>query len=110
MGYSRVDSGKVTYPGVIQNLILSTGTNLSITVNIFCFKNLEFSDEQCEETLNLGLEESFFLTYAIGCLLVKFDNNYLTIDDIWTLFRETSPDFLPRYVSYHVTIDPIDYS
>ncbi|XP_014788972.1 tRNA-splicing endonuclease subunit Sen2 isoform X1 [Octopus bimaculoides] len=54
------------------------------------------------EVLLLIYEEAFFLTYGLGCLLVK-DNqgNPLKISEMWKTFYKNRSDFLPKYIAYH---------
>lgn len=57
---------------------------------------------QIKEKLILSLEESFFLTYGLGCLqVVNTDNNLLSIEECWTLFKSVDKKFIHRYVVYH---------
>ena len=44
--------------------------------------------------------EAFFLSYALGCLLVKDGDKELTIDDMYERFSEDK-EFPYRYVVYH---------
>ena len=43
------------------------------------------------------LEEAFFLSYAVGCLQVKFQDIFLNLDEIWMLFQKSTSNFVPRY-------------
>ncbi|XP_057371982.1 tRNA-splicing endonuclease subunit Sen2-like [Daphnia carinata] len=62
--------------------------------------NFESSMNDVSETSNLMVEEAFFLSYAIGCLQVKFEEKFLNLDEIWDLFMKTTNNFLSRYLSY----------
>ncbi|XP_046652091.1 tRNA-splicing endonuclease subunit Sen2-like isoform X1 [Daphnia pulicaria] len=62
------------------------------------FKSCIYSD--VDETSNLMLEEAFFLSYVVGCLQVKFQGIFLNLDEIWKLFKKSTSNFLPRYLSY----------
>jgi len=71
--------------------------NLSRSEPIFPLKS-----ETCvEEVLHLSLEEAYFLSYALGCLLVEHQGHFLDLDEMWTLYSNTKQNFIPRYVAYH---------
>lgn len=53
------------------------------------------------ETLNLTLEEAFFLQYALGCLQVIDISGPLTILQTWQKFGESKSDFIESYIVYH---------
>lgn len=53
------------------------------------------------ETLNLTLEEAFFLQYALGCLQVIDMSGPLTILQTWQKFGESKSDFIESYIVYH---------
>lgn len=53
------------------------------------------------ETLNLTLEEAFFLQYALGCLQVIDMSGPLTILKTWQKFCEAKSDFIESYIVYH---------
>ena len=54
------------------------------------------------ESLHLTLEESFFLSFGLGCLqVIDMFGNYLTIDGMWQLFCKSQKDFIQKYVAYH---------
>lgn len=53
------------------------------------------------ETLNLTLEEAFFLQYALGCLQVIDMSGPLTILQTWQKFCEAKSDFIESYIVYH---------
>lgn len=57
-----------------------------------------------DEVLKLTLEEAFFLSYAIGCLVVKVRGRFLNLDELWKLFVRNSEQFVFRYIAYHVSI------
>jgi len=63
------------------------------------------TDEDCssrtEEHLQLGLEEAFFLSYALGCLQVQKEGVNLNLDEMWVLYSSTSKNFIQRYAAYH---------
>lgn len=55
-----------------------------------------------KEYLQLSMEEAFFLTYVLGCLVLYDENQVaLTVEQMWQSFCEMEPDFLARYVVYH---------
>ena len=53
------------------------------------------------KSLHLSFCESFFLSYALGCLFVKKDNNLLSISQQWSLFCSKLPYFPIMYAAYH---------
>lgn len=53
------------------------------------------------ETINLTLEEAFFLQYALGCLQVIDMSGTLTILQTWQKFCEAKSDFIESYIVYH---------
>ncbi|XP_023655551.1 tRNA-splicing endonuclease subunit Sen2 isoform X1 [Paramormyrops kingsleyae] len=53
------------------------------------------------EYLQLGLEEAFFLVYALGCLSVYYHEEPLTIACLWERFCSAQPGFCSTYAAYH---------
>ncbi|XP_076031291.1 tRNA-splicing endonuclease subunit Sen2-like isoform X2 [Oratosquilla oratoria] len=55
------------------------------------------------EKLHLTLEEAFFLSYALGCLVVTPEGKRegMNIDQMWTTFCNDSDVFPFHYVVYH---------
>ncbi|XP_063072681.1 tRNA-splicing endonuclease subunit Sen2 [Engraulis encrasicolus] len=53
------------------------------------------------EYLQLGLEEAFFLVYALGCLSIYDQQEPLSIVHLWEIFREVQPNFEATYAVYH---------
>ncbi|XP_069500035.1 tRNA-splicing endonuclease subunit Sen2 isoform X2 [Ambystoma mexicanum] len=53
------------------------------------------------EYLQLSLEEAFFLVYALGCLIITFNEEPLPILKLWEVFNEVDPSFRPTYMAYH---------
>jgi tRNA-intron lyase len=51
--------------------------------------------------LRLDPCEAFFLSYALGCLLVTNDGKALDLDSMWELFRASDADFSRLYRVYH---------
>ncbi|KAK7074941.1 tRNA-splicing endonuclease subunit Sen2 [Halocaridina rubra] len=78
-------------------------------------KFFEYNDEDsCDGFLELTLEEAMFLSYALGCLIVKrlvhgskrkskggFLEKAMTIDQMWNEFTRDDPKFVVRYYVYH---------
>ncbi|XP_045688088.1 tRNA-splicing endonuclease subunit Sen2 isoform X2 [Phyllostomus hastatus] len=53
------------------------------------------------EYLQLGLEEAFFLVYALGCLSIYYEKEPLTIVKLWKVFTIVQPTFRTTYMAYH---------
>ena len=55
-----------------------------------------------DEELHLGLEEAFFLSYGLGCLVVE-DINEKPMDllTMWNKYCAVKEDFLYSYIGYH---------
>lgn len=53
------------------------------------------------EYLQLGLEETFFLVYSLGCLSVYLQQEPLSVVSLWQTFRSLCPDFVSCYAAYH---------
>lgn len=54
------------------------------------------------ETLNLTLEEAFFLSFGLGCLQVNdILGQEMSLTQQWQTFCEVKPNFIESYVSYH---------
>ncbi|GAQ82956.1 tRNA intron endonuclease [Klebsormidium nitens] len=50
----------------------------------------------------LELEEAFFLAYAVGWLHIKDSQGVrIPATELWRLFQECRPTFLPLYTAYH---------
>ena len=69
-------------------------------------KKEETSEEVIEvvdsETIwELTLEESFFLSYALGCLLVRWQDKELNLDQMFDKFYSLDDRFPVRYSVYH---------
>ncbi|XP_055871895.1 uncharacterized protein LOC106050487 isoform X1 [Biomphalaria glabrata] len=55
-----------------------------------------------KETLRLTLEETFFLSFGLGCLHVTdADQNLLNLTQMWQQFQQLKDQFIPHYVVYH---------
>lgn len=52
------------------------------------------------ETLNLTLEESFFLHDTVKSLKIYYNDKLLDSDTTWTIFAETQETFIQNYVVY----------
>ncbi|XP_058844457.1 tRNA-splicing endonuclease subunit Sen2 [Acipenser ruthenus] len=53
------------------------------------------------EYLQLTLEEAFFLTYALGCLSIYYNEEPLSIVKLWQAFSVIQPSFKTIYMAYH---------
>eukprot|EP00112_Aurelia_sp_Birch-Aquarium-sp1_P024663 Seg788.20 transcript_id=Seg788.20/GoldUCD/mRNA.D3Y31 product="tRNA-splicing endonuclease subunit Sen2" protein_id=Seg788.20/GoldUCD/D3Y31 len=57
---------------------------------------------EIDEFLQLSPEEAFFLSFGLGCLTVKDENEKeLTISEMWTRFCQLKPRFVETYATYH---------
>lgn len=65
------------------------------------FKEINSTDKF--KTLYLMFEEAFFLSYGLGCLIVKENDKELNISDLWKRFCWLALDgrFPCKYISYH---------
>lgn len=54
-----------------------------------------------KETLNLGLEEAFFLFDAVKCLDIHFEGKLLNCEEVWGKFCECDEYFMENYVAYY---------
>ncbi|XP_060069988.1 tRNA-splicing endonuclease subunit Sen2-like isoform X2 [Ylistrum balloti] len=54
-----------------------------------------------KEFLHLSLEEAFFLSFGLGCLIVRDNGKTLDLHSMWTKFCDAQANFLPNYVVYH---------
>nr|CAB3267292.1 tRNA-splicing endonuclease subunit Sen2-like [Phallusia mammillata] len=65
-------------------------------------KHFEYKSVDAIEQLQLSLEESFFLSYALGCLFVKSEESRnIEILEQWQMFCKTKPLFPVSYAAYH---------
>uniref|UniRef100_UPI00358F361F tRNA-splicing endonuclease subunit Sen2 n=1 Tax=Myxine glutinosa TaxID=7769 RepID=UPI00358F361F len=53
------------------------------------------------ETLQLAPEEAFFLSYALGCLVISQKQKVLTQSELWCFFIASCPNFAAVYAAYH---------
>ncbi|XP_056129979.1 tRNA-splicing endonuclease subunit Sen2 [Lampris incognitus] len=53
------------------------------------------------EFLQLSLEESFFLVFALGCLSVYENQEPLSVTQLWRRFLSFQPSFPSLYTAYH---------
>ncbi|KAJ8959196.1 hypothetical protein NQ318_022458 [Aromia moschata] len=53
------------------------------------------------ETVWLSLEEAFFLTNALNCLDIFYEDRILQPEEAWKLFSETDEHFIPNYIAYY---------
>ena len=56
---------------------------------------------QIQEHLQLSMEEAFFLSYGLGCLVLHDEKQVLDLTTMWRIFCDKDANFLPRYVVYH---------
>ncbi|XP_018600052.1 tRNA-splicing endonuclease subunit Sen2 isoform X2 [Scleropages formosus] len=56
---------------------------------------------QVIEYLQLSPEEAFFLVYALGCLSIYYNEEPLTIANLWEMFCSAQPNFDTTYAAYH---------
>lgn len=54
-----------------------------------------------QETVNLGLEEAFFLVNAINCLQVFNEEKKLSPEELWNIFKSTDKYFVENYIAYY---------
>ncbi|CAH1773641.1 unnamed protein product [Owenia fusiformis] len=55
-----------------------------------------------EEHVHLTLEEAFFLSYGLGCLVVHDEQQKpLDVTTMWQIFCKRQPSFLANYIVYH---------
>jgi len=67
-----------------------------------CWDDLKkLNPEEEEDNLKLELCEAFFLSFALGCLLVSRNGEEMTLSKMWSSFRQLEPDFMFRYSVYH---------
>ncbi|KAG8181814.1 hypothetical protein JTE90_001469 [Oedothorax gibbosus] len=64
---------------------------------------MEQPDSVEKESLQLTFEEAYFLSYGLGCLVVKERNQPLNLSKLWNKFCERSADknFPVMYTAYH---------
>lgn len=54
-----------------------------------------------QQKLHLTLEEAFFLSFGLGCLVVKYDGKEMNLEEMWKSFTQCDTMFLYKYISYH---------
>ncbi|XP_052085458.1 tRNA-splicing endonuclease subunit Sen2-like [Mytilus californianus] len=55
-----------------------------------------------KENLHLSFEEAFFLSYGLGCLVVKDDTERTPdLTEMWQTFSSKQQTFIPNYIAYH---------
>ncbi|XP_015908115.2 tRNA-splicing endonuclease subunit Sen2 [Parasteatoda tepidariorum] len=89
----------------IEVVISDSDSSSEIEVDSVKKKDSSKEDQSDEkESLQLTFEEAYFLSYALGCLVIK-DNKDQPIDlaRLWNKFCESSPDgnFPVMYTAYH---------
>ncbi|GIY37283.1 tRNA-splicing endonuclease subunit Sen2 [Caerostris darwini] len=70
---------------------------------VLILSDTEEENKSEKECLQLSFEEAFFLSYGLGCLIVKYEDTYFGISKLWTTFCELtrSGDFPATYTAYH---------
>lgn len=53
-----------------------------------------------KETVWLGLDEAFFLSFVVTCLNIYADDRILTASEAWNIFSECNPHFKYDYAVY----------
>lgn len=66
-----------------------------------CWGDLKKLNPMDQDSLRLELCESFFLSWALGCLLVSNDGEQMNLANMWKEFSRIEPDFIWRYAVYH---------
>ncbi|XP_062621253.1 tRNA-splicing endonuclease subunit Sen2-like [Saccostrea cucullata] len=54
-----------------------------------------------KEFLHLTFQESFFLSYGLGCLRLYENDKLLNLSEMWRIFCQRQDRFVPLYVAYH---------
>lgn len=62
--------------------------------------NYEMDKTGSKESVNLMLEEAFFLK-KLGCIEIKFEGETLDIAKMWELFSDSDPFFRRNYAVYY---------
>ncbi|XP_044272290.1 tRNA-splicing endonuclease subunit Sen2 [Tribolium madens] len=60
----------------------------------------QFDSTGIRESVNLGLEEAFFLATAINCLDV-YDEVCLSPQQLWDVFKKSDKYFIQNYIAYY---------
>ena len=68
-----------------------------------CDKMIEICDlsDSVSDTLHLSFYESFFLSYGLGCLFIKNNENDMTVLQQWEHFCSKIPRFPLNFAAYH---------
>ncbi|GFQ77564.1 tRNA-splicing endonuclease subunit Sen2 [Trichonephila clavata] len=67
-------------------------------------ESCEYSKESSfneKESLQLTFQEAYFLSYGLGCLVVKDKDHFLNLGELWSKMCELSPVFPVMYTAYH---------
>jgi len=69
-------------------------------------ENSEISSSNNDKKTELYLSpfEAFYLSFGLGCLVVREEENdelHLTIDALWRKFNQSNPNFCEEYAVYH---------
>lgn len=54
-----------------------------------------------KEDLHLMLEEAFFLSFGLNCLLIYNNEKCINHPDLWKEFQKVDSNFVKKYVAYH---------
>lgn len=55
-----------------------------------------------QENLHLSFEEAFFLSYGLGCLIVRDEHDKTPdLTEMWHTFSRRQKTFVPNYIAYH---------
>ncbi|CAB1315719.1 unnamed protein product [Coregonus sp. 'balchen'] len=57
--------------------------------------------EEEEEEEENSVVKAFFLVYALGCLSVYYNEEPLSVLQLWEMFRSVQPHFETSYMAYH---------
>jgi len=68
-----------------------------------CWAEVEerLGESQDELVLSLSLCEAFYLSYALGCLVVEEGGEELSLLQMWRKYSQLEPDFMFKYAVYH---------
>lgn len=66
-----------------------------------CWGDMKNLNQLEQDSLRLELCEAFFLSWALGCLLVSKGGDQMNLANMWKEFTRIEPDFIWRYSVYH---------
>jgi tRNA-splicing endonuclease subunit Sen2 len=58
------------------------------------------SSSETIEPLQLSLVEAFYLSNVLKCLLIRYQNDTISVNEQWTLFQKFQPNFVVQYIVY----------